>query len=230
MLHPETLTPGKEAGYPGGFSYYVAGRGGVLGDVDAAVVVSAFAFFAPALVRSLWESGIAVEGARAAGDRYALACADWGRRRLDEFAQIPQAAERLAELLAKIVDQVDPSGLALFAGWQAQARVEDAHGRCYQLLHVLRELRGSVHIVAIVAHGLTPLEALLANPGSHGAEQAKRFGWDGQFPDPVEWRETFHHAEELTNALMARHLDVLNPTEQAELVALVTKVGSIISR
>ena len=45
MLHPDTLTPGKAAGYPGGFAYYVVGRGGVLGDVDASVVVSAFAFF-----------------------------------------------------------------------------------------------------------------------------------------------------------------------------------------
>lgn len=139
MLHPDTLSPGKAAGYPGGFSYYVVGRGGVLGDVDASVVVSAFAFFAPSLVRSLWEAGVVVEGARKASDRYALACAEWGRQRLGAFAH----AERLAELLAKIVDHADPTGLVLFAGWQTQACVDDALGRCYQLLHALRELRGA---------------------------------------------------------------------------------------
>ena len=225
MLHPDTLNPGKAAGYPGGFSYYVVGRGGVLGDVDASVVVSAFAFFAPNLIRSLWEAGVVVEGARKASDRYALACAEWGRQRLGTFAH----AERLAELLAKVVDQADPSGLALFAGWQTQARVDDALGRCYQLLHVLRELRGSVHIVAIVAHGITPLEALLVNPGSVGEAQAKRFGWEGEFPNAESLQSAFAAAEELTNALMARHLDVLSEGEQNELITLVTEVNDIMS-
>ena len=225
MLHPDTLNPGKAAGYPGGFSYYVVGRGGVLGDVDASVVVSAFAFFAPNLIRSLWEAGVVVEGARKASDRYALACAQWGRQRLGTFAH----AERLTELLATVVDQADPSGLALFAGWQTQARVDDALGRCYQLLHVLRELRGSVHIAAIVAHGITPLEALLVNPGSVGEAQAKRFGWDGEFPDAQSLQAAFSEAEELTNAIMARHLDVLSEGEQNELITLVTEVNNIIS-
>ena len=226
MLHPDTLTPGKAAGYPGGFAYYVVGRGGVLGDVDASVVVSAFAFFAPNLIRSLWEAGVVVEGARKASDRYALACAQWGRQRLGTFAH----AERLAELLATVVDQADPSGLALFAGWQTQARVDDALGRCYQLLHVLRELRGSVHIVAIVAHGITPLEALLVNPGSAGEAQAKKFGWDGDFPNADSLQATFAASEEVTNTLMARHLDVLSASEQNELIALVTEVHDIIGR
>ena len=225
MLHPDTLNPGKAAGYPGGFAYYVAGRGGVLGDVDASVVISAFAFFAPGLVRSLWDAGIAVEGARRASDRYALACAEWGRQRLGTFAQ----SERLAELLAKVVDHVDPSGLALFAGWQTQARVDDALGRCYQLLHILRELRGSVHIVAIVAHGLTPLEALLVNPGSAGEAQAKRFGWDGDFPNSDALHAAFASAERLTDVLMARHLNVLSEGEQNELVKLVSQVNDTLS-
>ena len=225
MLHPDTLNPGKAAGYPGGFSYYVVGRGGVLGDVDASVVVSAFAFFAPNLVRSLWEAGVVVEGARNASNRYALACAEWGRQRLGTFTH----AERLAELLASVVDQADPTGLALFAGWQTQVRVDDALGRCYQLLHVLRELRGSVHIVAIVAHGITPLEALLGNPGSVGEAQAKRFGWDGEFPDAESLQAAFAAAEELTSALMARHLDVLSESEQNELITLVTEVNDIMN-
>ena len=42
MLDPETMAHGAAAGYPNGFAYYVAGRGGVLGDVDSDVVYSAF--------------------------------------------------------------------------------------------------------------------------------------------------------------------------------------------
>ena len=47
LLHPEVLGPCREAGYPNGYAYYVTGRGGVLGDVDADVISSAFGFFEP---------------------------------------------------------------------------------------------------------------------------------------------------------------------------------------
>jgi hypothetical protein len=224
MLHPETLQPGKEAGYPGGFAYYVVGRGGVLGDVDASVVISAFGFFAPELVRSLWESGVNIEGARAGADRYALGCAAWGRSRLSEFAD----ASRLVELLEKVIDSADPTGLSLFTGWRAQPRVSDATGRCYQLIHVLREMRGSAHIVAIVAHGLSPLAAILANPGSSGVDQAKRFGWEGPFPDGGSLKATFDSAEKLTDEIMARQIGVLNDGEQEELVDLVNRLHQVL--
>lgn len=217
MLHPEVLQPGKDAGYPGGFSYYVVGRGGVLGDVEANVVVSAFGFFAPTLVQSLWNSGVVVEGARAGADRYATSCAAWGRSRLSGFA----AVEELDSLLTRVVDGADPTGLSLFAGWQAQTRASDVHGRCYQMIHVLRELRGSCHIVAVVAHGMSPLAAILANPGSVGVEQAERFGWKGPFPDKEALTSTFESAEALTDQLMARHLDVLSPDELERLALLL---------
>lgn len=224
MLHPDTLQPGKDAGYPGGFSYYVVGRGGVLGDVDASVVISAFGFFAPNLVRSLWDIGVAVEGARAGADRYALGCAAWGRARLHGFA----SAERAVELLEKVIDSADGTGLSLFSGWRAQARVADAPGRCYQLVHVLREMRGSAHIVAIVAHGLSPLAAILANPASAGPDQAKRFGWEEPFPDGTSLKSTFDSAERLTDEIMARQLSVLTEDEQDELVAAVMDVQQAI--
>ena len=45
MLDPETNAAGLEAGYSSSFAFYFAGRGGVLGDVDADVVHAAFMFF-----------------------------------------------------------------------------------------------------------------------------------------------------------------------------------------
>ena len=50
MLDPETMAQGAAAKYPNGFAYYVAGRGGVLGDVDSDVVYSAFMFFERSLI------------------------------------------------------------------------------------------------------------------------------------------------------------------------------------
>lgn len=224
MLHPEVLQVGKDAGYPGGFAYYVVGRGGVLGDVEANVVVSAFGFFAPPLIKSLWDSGVVVEGARAGADRYAKSCAEWGRSRLSSF----EGVEELDSLLTAVVDAADPSGLSLFAGWQAQTRASDAPGRCYQMIHVLREMRGSCHIVAIVAHGMSPLAAVLANPGSAGVDQAKRFGWEGPFPDKADLVATFDSAEQLTDQLMARHLSILDSKDQERLVALVDEAKDIL--
>jgi hypothetical protein len=216
MLHPEVLGPGKEAGYPGGFSDYVVGRGGVLGDVDADVVVSAFGFFASGLVTSLWNAGVVVEGARAGARRYADACAEWGRSRLGDFA----GAERLAESLGRVVDAADVGGLSLFSGWRNVDRPADAAGRCYLLLHVARELRGSVHLLSCVASGLTPLDAVLSNPNG-GADQAEKFGWSGPFEIDVDVASRFENAEDLTDRLMARHLDLLSDDELRELTDLV---------
>ena len=214
MLDPEVLAPGKDAGYPNGYAYYVVGRGGVLGDVDAAVVTSAFGFFAPDLVAKMWNTGIPVEGARAGADRYTEGCRQWGRTRLGEWA----GSARLADLIERVVDSADASGAALFAGWRAQQRPTDPAGRCYQLLHVLREMRGAVHLISVVASGLTPLQAVVSNPNG-GPAQAQRFGWSEPFPAAAP--DAFAAAEARTDDLMAGHLAVLTEAELVELATLV---------
>lgn len=215
MLHPDTLGPGKDAGYPNGFAYYMAGRGGVLGDVDAEVIVSAFGFFAPGVVRAMWEAGVAVEGARAAGTRYARAAAEFGRQRLGGFS----GAARLAELAQVVVERTDSTGLALFAGWKVEPLPDDAPGRAYQLLHVLRELRGSQHIVGVVAAGLAPRDAVLVGPG--GADQAKMFGWTEPFPPLGPATVLRTRAEEITDQLSASSMEHLDGNDRSELVSLV---------
>jgi hypothetical protein len=224
MLDGDVLGAGTSNGYPNGFAYYVAGRGGVLGDVDADVVTAAFGYFAPGSIRSLWSKGVAVEGGRAAAARYGAGCAAWGRQRLEGFA----GAERLADLSGRLVDSVDPAGLSLFAGWRAEVRPDDAPARAYLLLHVMRELRGSVHIIATTASGLSPLESILTN-GASGAAMANMFGWSEPFPDVSSLADKRHEAESLTDALMARHLEVgLTGTERAELVDLIAEAEPMI--
>jgi hypothetical protein len=200
MLDPEVLGPCRAAGYPNGFAYYMAGRGGVLGDVDAEVVTSAFGFFSPDVVRSMWEPGVAVEGARAAAARYGGACAG-----------------RLAELAGAVAARADSAGLALFAGWRVEPLPADDAARAFFLVHVLRELRGSVHVAAVLAAGLRPVEAVLATAGVQGAE---RFGWKGPFPDIAPAAK--EPAERLTDEIVARlYSEVLDETAVASLADLV---------
>lgn len=216
MLHPDTLAIGSQAGYPNGFAWYVTGRGGVLGDVDADVIVAAFAYFNPKIIRRMWESGIAVEGARRAGSRYAEACAAWGRQRLKDA----KGCDRFAELAERVVESVDVAGLSLFAGWRREPLPADAEGRAYQLLHVMREWRGSVHIVAVLGSGITPLQALLAT--DDGPSHAKIFGWGDDLSNAIHLRDLKAGIELLTdNLMLPAYESALNAAERTEFVELV---------
>jgi hypothetical protein len=175
-------------------------------------------------VRSLWEAGLPVEGARAGADRYTQGCAEWGRQRLTGWS----GADRTAELLGHVIDHADDSAMALFAGWRAQHRPDDAVGRAYLLIHVLRELRGGAHLIATLAAGLSPLESVLVNPSSAGGEQAKRFGWTEPFPDVSGREAAMAAAEATTDTLMARHLAVLNDDELAELATSIEAANRIV--
>jgi hypothetical protein len=218
MLHPETIGRCREWGYANGYAYYVAGRGGVLGDVDADVVTAAFAFFAPSLVRTMWERGVVVEGAQACAQRYAQGCAEFGRRRLVGF----EGVDQLADLAARVVDGIDVTGLSLFAGWRAIERPVDSVGRASLLLHALRELRGSVHIVACVAAGLEPHAAVTH---SGGVEQAEKFGWSTPHPTPAHVADRAAAAEALTDELLiAAYGRVIEEPAAAELARLVDEV------
>lgn len=216
MLHREVLGSCRDVGYPHGYAYYVAGRGGVLGDVDSDVVASAFGFFEPSIVRKMWEIGRAVEGASAAAARYGAACAEFGRTRLQGFDDV----SRFAELAGKVTGGADVAGLALFAGWRAQQLPGDIEGRAYFLLHLMRELRGSAHVLAIVAAGLSPRAAVFA---SGGAAQAQQFGW----PEPYDDVATADkgRAEKLTDAIVTRlYANSITAKEAAELAELVVGI------
>lgn len=221
MLHPDTRKIGADAGYPNGYSWYVSGRGGVLGDVDADVVISAFAYFNPQVVRTMWEAGRAVETARQSGSRFANSCAAWGRQRLQDV----EGCERFVELAERLVHSVDVAGLTLFAGWRSEPLPADAAGRAYQLLHVMREWRGSVHIVAVLSGGVTPLQAVLA--AEDGSAHAKLFGWGDGLSNATHLKEQMVGIELLTDNLMLRPYEsMLNAIERTEFVELVTRFSN----
>ncbi|MDL4821101.1 SCO6745 family protein [Actinomadura opuntiae] len=220
MLLEETAQRGKDSGFENPVAFYFAGRGGVLGDVDAEVVSAALGWFEPGFVKAMWEEGVAVAGAREAARRYGRACAAWG---MEHLTQVP-GGERLAELAARIIMAAEGSGLPLFAGWRAEPTVEEWPGRLAQYLHVLREWRGALHLVATTAVGLSPLEAILTG---NGAEQARFFGWQGEFPDCEPLKEHRQQAEDTTDRLAALvHQRALAPDERTEYAELIFGLGA----
>ncbi|MFC9995533.1 hypothetical protein [Nocardia sp. NPDC127526] len=218
MIGREAKEFGAATGVDGYWGPYTRGRGGVLGDVDADVVVAAFGFFPPKAVRTHWES-VPAPAAKVAAD-YLTACQDFGRRKLADFAH----AGRLAELLQPVVDSADAAGAPLFAGWRAMPLAADAPGRVAQLLHVLRELRGGLHLLAVRAQGLTPLQAVLisGSPLNSGADQARWYGWPEPFEDITpDLRKRWEAAEALTDELIAPAFAALDEESGRELVELL---------
>ena len=59
-LSPDVFGWAAEWGWSNPFSFYFAGRGGMLGDVGPDVVCSAMGWFEPGAVKSMYEEGVAV--------------------------------------------------------------------------------------------------------------------------------------------------------------------------
>jgi hypothetical protein len=221
MISREAKAYSTEVGLTG-WTPYFRGRFGVLGDVDAHVVASAAGFFPVETVREAWEAGAGLSAATAAA-RYAVVAHDFGRRKLADFAE----SARLADLLQLVVDGGDTVGAPLFAGWRAMRLPEDDRARVIQLAHVVRELRGGLHIIAVLASGLSPLEAILSGTSAilrGGEANAEYFGWPRPYPEVTEEvRRRRADAERLTDELMAPAFAALDKTEADELVALLEK-------
>src|ERR1700722_14496235 len=75
---PETVAVGKSVGLDG-FRFYFLGRGGVLGDVEWPVVLSAVGYFKPSLVERMWTSASERYPARDAARLYLDCGRDHGR-------------------------------------------------------------------------------------------------------------------------------------------------------
>ncbi|GGK72087.1 hypothetical protein Ppa06_30320 [Planomonospora parontospora subsp. parontospora] len=228
MISREAKAVSERAGLAGRAMYF-RGRCGVLGEVDADVVRSAVAFFPAGHVRANWEAGRSLPVDKAV-ELYAEACHAWGRRRLGSF----DGAARLAELLERVAAEAEVAGAPLFAGWRAVPLPDDAPARATQLMHVLRELRGGLHAVAVLAEGLTPLQAMLLE--SHesplgdmpGEAMARFFEWPEPYPVPgPELAGARARAEELTDRLMAPAFAVLDEAESAELTDLLGEARAV---
>lgn len=204
MTGPLTDLLAADLGMRSGSDLWIVGRAGVLGDGDADIAAAGLAFLAPDLVRAAWESLPHGLTPRQVADAYAALCCQWGATELSRFDQSRMA--RLDELGRRIADAADGSIGTVFAGWRAQQQPDDVNASVALTIHVLRELRGAAHIVAIHACGITPLDAVLASPAPpprSGPVWAEHLGWSGPFGDPDTAREARAEAERLTSRMLA---------------------------
>ncbi len=209
---PATLARGKELGL-GGLQLYALGRGGVLGDVESSVVASAFGYFNPQTIDSLWTSAREHVAPRVAGREYMQCCAAHGRAKLaaepglDEFVAAADAVNNAADRCA----------LALYAGVAAEPLADDAPARAMQLITVLREFRGSAHLVALRSVGLDNKTAHFIKRPTDIA----MFGWtEADAPEITDVeRALLDEAEHLTDRIVAPAYAVLDNSGREAFVA-----------
>jgi hypothetical protein len=208
-FHPATLERGKELGLSG-MRFYAVGRGGVLGDVDAEVVRSAFGYFHPALLAKWWNQGCDVMAPRKAAREYIACCHAFGRA---HFAELD--LDGYVGAASAVIDAVDGAALALFAGVRAEAVPADAPAAAAHQAMVLRELRGSAHLAAVVAVGLsTPVAHAVKRPDDVAA-----FGYEEPPVVTDTDRAALDRAEEVTDDILAPAYSVLTEEQAQTLVA-----------
>jgi hypothetical protein len=129
------------------------------------------------------------------------------------------------EAAEAIIAATNPAGLSLYAGIAAEPRAEDLSGRAIQLVVVLRELRGGVHLVAVVASGLAPEMAhAIQNPNNTAT-----FGWDPA-PEPTEAdKAKLDAAENLTDQLLLGAYSSLNDKASVAFLAGTKAIGAALS-
>lgn len=207
---PATVTKGKELGLDG-FRFYILGRGGVLGDVESAVIHSAFGYFAPGLIDKMWNDAKSKMNPRDAGRAYVEAAQDFGRAR---FGQV-EGLDAFCQAAGAVNDATDAASLALYAGLAAEPLAEDAPARAMQLTAVLREYRGSAHLAAVRVLGLDPAVAhAIKRP-----DDVTTFGYQ-EPPSYGEAEQALHNeAEALTDKMVLGAYSAVDADGAAALVA-----------
>lgn len=208
---PETAAVGKELGLRG-MEFYILGRGGPLGDCDGAAVAAAFGYFKPSMLSGIWADASAKVSPRTAGRAHLECCANLGRAKLTSvpgLGAIVAAAD-------KVNTAADPDGLALYAAMKTEPLPTDAPGRAMVLIALLREFRGSAHLVSLRAAGIDSKTA-------HFIKRPDMFAVFGYGEDEIPVVTDAHHArmaeaETLTDRIVEPAFAVLNDTERSALV------------
>ncbi|MEU0793791.1 hypothetical protein ABZ342_27295 [Amycolatopsis sp. NPDC005961] len=220
MTSPELAAVEAEVGLPPR-SLYVRGRSAVLGDVPPKVAAELFGIFPHWLFDFVLPPATAALAAPAAVRAYAESSARWSRVNLSAVSE----PGRLAELLFRVIDAADASGLALFAGWKNAERPTEEVERLGFALMVFRELRGGLHFAALRALGLSVPEAVIADPEG-GRERLLRTAWPAEAADELvaaasrkpDLHARWHDAESLTDSRIDEVLEsALTSAERTEL-------------
>ncbi len=209
----------RAAGFEG-LPRYVGGRGGVLGDVAADVVVSGFALFHPAMIETAWNQ---TKDQGSPPDAAAALATGIGRWAADTFGHLDGLGD-FAAAARTVFDATEPMSQALYAGWRAMPTPAGAAEAAGLALQTLRELRFGFHVHALSAIGMTPLEAIIAQANP---QQARLFGWTEPFPDPEPLKAAHQQAEQITSDRMTQAYEAIDPDQRAHLATTVTTIAQI---
>lgn len=210
------IAVGAELGLSGPYpwSFYMVGRGGVLGDVDADEVAAAMVFPSPELVRASWEEGRSLLSPEEAVDRFIGCAYGWAPVAIGSAPGL----ERTTELLETLARNVDCTGAPLASGWRAVASPSGVPERAVWAINILREQRGGLHALEVQAAGLSPSDAIMAAEGQWMAEM---YGWPPPYTDPEVCLERKQPVEAATDRAVAQTYTSLDDDALTELAGLL---------
>jgi hypothetical protein len=184
---PEAEAGFIAAGLEAGRMCYFAGRAAPMGPVGAGVVTATFYNFSPALIGPVIPRAWELAAPAAILDaRFAAADAALGRLLGPDLAASPDLIT-LTGLIREAAAACPPEGRALYAGhadlpWPGGPPHLDLwHG-----LSLLREHRGDGHVAALVAAGLSGIEALVTHTVT-GAGFTPEFARTSRGWSEAEW-------------------------------------------
>lgn len=158
---PEAQAAWRDLGLTHPRMGYFASRSAAMGAVDAAVVAATFYNFNPETVSrfvpAVWEIA---PPARVLAARYAAA--DRALRRLLGEAVDSDEMAWAADTALEAAMACQPGGRPLFAAHAAVPPPRPAHLRLWHALTLLREYRGDGHVHALMAAGVSGLEAVVS--------------------------------------------------------------------
>jgi len=201
--------------------FYVAGRGGALGDVSAEVVAAAKGFFAPELVAKIWAEGRQVVIPQRAANAYAEACGQYGRQHLIAVENLGD----YCDLANKILGRTNLAGYAMFAAWMNQPRADDPPAMAMQLTNLLREYRGGAHLCATLTHGVCAKHAVALHGGQSRLEV---FGWPEDIVVDESTARAYEAAERATSLMVLGAYSALNEAEADRFMAVLESIEATI--
>jgi hypothetical protein len=143
-----------------------------------------------------------------------------------KLASLPEL-EAFVVVLEKVNDAADPDSLALYAAIRTETLASDAPGRAMQLIAILREFRGSAHLVALRAVGIKSSTAhFIKRP-----DMWKQFGYtEDEAPEVTDVElQKMAEAEKLTDALVEPAYAVLTQDERKVLIDGLEAVKAVLS-
>jgi hypothetical protein len=205
-----------------GWAFYVAGRGGVLGDTARPdTVAAAIGIINPDAVRAGWEAARKVGSGEVAASRLAE-CARWGDENLARLKEV----DRLVQLAERVIIAADAVAMPLFAATRSMPVPDGGPGaRAAVLAHLMRELRAGALLLAGRSCGLRPVEMIIAGPD--GEEEAITFGWQPPFPARTPLMRRFLFAEALADRIAGQAYSVLDVGERVDLVRVLTAAADV---